>query len=306
MEIKDWTYEEYPEFGEVISGVEILKTSGDEIGVHGVHNVEYARINGSPLYLQLLLPFTRNEPKKIRPCVVFVQGSAWMDQESSIYGQLPMVSKLAARGYVTAIVQYRHSKIAPFPAQAKDARNAVRFMREHAVEYQIDPNKIMISGDSSGGHTAMFAGIIHDDDSTDNLYPGVSGEVKGIIDIYGSVSVMMEDGNPTTINHHLPDSPEGMVMGGVDLRERLDLREKLSVECNITAQTDIAPVLILHGTKDRTVNPRQSVNLYHYMKEVGKDVRFYLIQGGDHGGAEYWSDEVLDIEERFIQYCLNR
>lgn len=47
----------------------------------------------------------------------------------------------------------------------------------------------------------MFAGILHNDDSKDNMFPGVSGEVKGIVDYYGSVSVMLEDGNPSTINH---------------------------------------------------------------------------------------------------------
>ncbi len=108
----------------------------------------------------------------------------------------------------------------------------------------------------------MFAGILQDDDRESNLYPGISASVKGILNYYGSVSVMLEDSNPTTINHHMPDSPEGMEMGGVNLKERPDLCRKLSVECNITENTDLPPVLIFHGTKDRIVNTRQSVNLY--------------------------------------------
>ena len=128
--------------------------------------------------------------------------------------------------------------------------------------------------------------------------------MKGIIDYYGSVSVMPEDANPTTLNHHLPDSPEGMEMGGANLRERLDLREKLSLENHITKETEIAPVLIFHGTKDRTVNAKVSAILYRRMKEMGKDVRFYLIQGGDHGGPEFWSEEVLSIADGFIRECL--
>lgn len=134
----------------------------------------------------------------------------------------------------------------------------------------------------------------------------VSAEVKGIVDYYGSVSVMLEDGNPSTINHHLPDSPEGMEMGGVNLRERPDLCKKLSVECNIDETTEVAPALILHGTKDRTVNTRESVILYRRMKEVGKDVQLYLIKGADHGGPEFWMPEVIDIVDSFIQRCFEK
>ena len=91
-----------------------------------------------------------------------------------------------------------------------DARNAVRFLRVHAEEYRIAPEKIVIAGDSSGGHTAMFAGMIHDD-VENTLFPGISAEVKGIINLYGSCSVMKEDSNPTQLLHCQPDSPEGDV-----------------------------------------------------------------------------------------------
>ena len=137
-----------------------------------------------------------------------------------------------------------------------------------------------------------------------NLYPGISASVKGILDYYGSVSVMLEDSNPTTINHHMPDSPEGMEMGGVNLKKRPDLCRKLSVDCSITEETALPPVLIFHGTKDRTVNTRQSVNLYKRLRETGKDAYLYLIQGADHGGAEFWTEEVCGIADTFIKKCL--
>ena len=299
MEVKEWNYEEFPEFLEEVEGVSRLKTSGEEIGIHYEHDVEYANMEGVVLHLQILRPFSRNNKTPVLPCVVYVQGSAWMEQY--VYGNIPMISKLAEYGYVVAIVEYRHSGIAPFPAQAIDARNAIRFMRMNAEKYSIDPEKIIVAGDSSGGHTAMFAGIIHDDETEHNLFPGVSAEVSGIINLYGSVSVMMEDSNPTTLNHHLPDSPEGMEMGGVNLREHPDLCRKLSVECNIDKSTEIAPVLIFHGTKDRIVNTRQSVNLYRHLKELQKDVTLYLIEGADHGGAEFWTSQTISIMDEFIK-----
>lgn len=301
MEIKDWTYEEFPEFNEAVEGAEMLSTTGDEQGLSYFHDVEYANVDGIPLHLQIIKPFTRNEPEKIFPCIVFVQGSAWKKQD--VYAKIPMLALLAGKGYVIAVTEYRHSGQAAFPAQALDARNAVRFMRKNSGKYQIDPEKIVIAGDSSGGHTAMFAGIIQDDCQNTNLYPGISARVKGILDYYGSVSVMLEDSNPTTLNHHMPDSPEGMVMGGVNLKERPDLCRKLSVECNITRETELPPVLIFHGTKDRIVNIRQSVNLYKRLKETGKEAYLYLIRGADHGGAEFWTEEICEIADAFIKKC---
>ena len=322
MEVKEWTYEEFPEFTEKIDGVGIIETTGDELGVRYLHDIEYAHLNGVSLHIQLLTPYTRKQPRyplvpgmstapntqikseSLLPCIVFIQGSAWMKQ--NVYMQLPMMANLAKKGYIVACVEYRDSGIAQFPAQAIDAGNAIRFLKLHANEFFIDQERMIVAGDSSGGHTAMFVGIRKNDETDENLYPGISSSVKGIINYYGSVSVMMEDGNPSTINHHLPDSPEGMVMGGVNLRERPDLCKQLSVECNITQDTEIAPVLIFHGTKDRIVNTRQSITLYNKLKETGKQVELYLIRGGDHGGPEFWTDEVIHIIHKFIQNCFNK
>ena len=81
MEIKSWTYEEYPGYTEQVPGAVMQKTTGDEVGVRYLHDVEYARVSNVPLHLQILVPFTRNEPDKRYPCMVFVQGSAWMEQD---------------------------------------------------------------------------------------------------------------------------------------------------------------------------------------------------------------------------------
>lgn len=302
MEIKNWSYEEFPAFSESVEGAVSIETTGDEVGVHYIHDEEYAHIDGVALHLQILQPYSRNQPEKCCPCVVYVQGSAWKKQNP--YRVLPQLSKLAERGYVVAVVEYRHSGIAAFPAQAIDAGNAVRFLRKHACNYHINPEQFFLAGDSSGGHTALFAALRKDDETKENLYPGISSAVRGVISLYGSCSFMRQDCNPSTLNYKLPDSPEGKVMGGANLRDNLDLCKSLSVECHIQKETDMPPALLIHGTKDRTVNTRCSVDLYRKMKECQKEVSLYLIEGADHGGAEFWSPEVLSVMEQFIGKCL--
>lgn len=300
MKVKNWTYEDYPEYHTGLKDAAILQTSGDEIFVTYHPDVTYAVMGGHVLKLQIMVPETRNEPEKLYPIVLYVQGSHWDKQD--VYKSVPELSRLSYRGYVTAIVEYRGYDIAPFPAPLIDARNAVRFMKAHGQEYHGDPKKIILAGNSSGGHTAVYAPIYQGED--DSRYPGISPEVSGIIDFYGSVSVMKDDSNPTTLNHCLPDSPEGMEMGGINLNEHPELKRKLSVECHISADTDIPPVLILHGTKDRTVNPEGSEILYRQLRKCGKDAEIVFLRGADHGGGEFFSDQVLDLVERFIGKCL--
>ena len=309
MEVKEWSYEDLPEFTEEVEGARVIGTTGDELGVTYLHDIEYAKVNGVSLKLQIIIPVCRNDhynffgeqENMARPCYVFVQGSAWFQQY--IYGNVGNLARLAMRGYVCAIVEYRHSGIAYFPAQADDTRNAIRFLRVNAKRFGIDPARMIVAGDSSGGHTAVWAGLLHNDDTEQNLFPGVSAEVCGIVDYYGSTSVIAPDSNPTQLKHCLPDSPEGQVMGGKDLLENPELARQLSAECNIDENTKIAPVLIFHGTKDRVVNCTGSAALYRRLKETGHQAQLYLLKGADHGGSEFWTDTVLDIVDDFAKRC---
>ena len=221
--------------------------------------------------------------------------------QQDVYGNLPCIARLADLGYVVAVVQYRDSSVTSFPAPVQDARNAIRFMRTHAEEFAVDPSRMAVMGDSSGGHTAVYAGILHDDDNEANLFPGVSAEVSCIVNYYGSTDLTFDDSNPSTPNHNLPDSPEGMQMGGIDLNEDRAACERLTIRCNIDEDTQIAPVISFHGTKDRTVNTRCSVLLHERLRETGHESRLYLLRGADHGGPEFWTPEVLGIVDAFLR-----
>ena len=64
-------------------------------------------------------------------------------------------------------------------------------------------------------------------------------------------------------------------------------------------------ILMFHGTKDRTINPKVSVVVYEALKKYNKDVKLYLLEGADHGGSEFFSDNVLDIIEEFLQKIIS-
>jgi pimeloyl-ACP methyl ester carboxylesterase len=121
------------------------------------------------------------------------------------------------------------------------------------------------------------------------------------VNYYGSSDFTFEDSNPSTPSHNLPDSPEGQIMGGINLREDRQARERLTIKCNIHEDTQVAPVLSMHGTKDRTVNTRCSVYLHQRLVETGHESRLCLLRGADHGGPEFWEPQVLDIVDDFLR-----
>ena len=296
IEIKSYTYEEMPEFTPRAEGSFEIVMTGEEIQIEYLPNVIY----DGELRLQIIRPKQMNHPGKTYPCVVFVQGSAWMKQD--IYRNIPNLSKLAALGYVVALVEYRHSGIAHFPSCIVDAKNAIRFLKKNAETYHVDVNKVIIMGDSSGGQVACLTGMTCNTDLLDeNHYEGIDCTVKGIINLYGAIEVTLPYGFPTTPNHQLPDSPEGMYLG-FNIREN-EQKARVANALTYVDQT-YGPMLILHGTKDRLVYCEQSHRLYEAMKKADKDVALYYIKGADHGGAAFWTNEVVDLYHNFIQKCI--
>lgn len=305
MEIKDWTYDSYPEFNDKVPGALRIASSEDYLGVVGERDVIYATRDGRDLCLKICSPQSRasqlaserglQEPSY--PCVIFVQGSAWREQ--NLNQNIPGLSELAKRGYVVAVVEYRPAFVAGFPAQIEDAQAAVRFITEHAAEYCIDKEKLILAGNSSGGHTAVFGAFWQQETGK----PACELNLKGVIDLYGAISLEHKDGFPTTLDAGTETSPEGVLMDA-SLKEHPELAKLGTAIEHIDEATELPPMLIVHGTKDRTVNPTLSVELYEHLKATGHDAELVLIEGADHGGAEFFMPELLNIYDNFAKKCV--
>ena len=298
---EDYTYETMPEYTEPVEGAKEIIFHGDEIAVDYIPDVVYDTKDDTELHLQILVPRIFNRTDVRFPGIIYVQGSAWFKQ--NCYREIPNLSKLASRGYVIAIVEYRHSGIAHFPAPIIDAKNATRFMKAHADEYNLDKNTIFMMGNSSGGQVSTVSGMTAKTTLFDEPINDETLDYKGIIDLYGAIELTLPYGFPTTENHQLPDSPEGREMGW-NIREHM---EETKAANSITyVDYDYAPLLILHGTKDRLVYCEQSVRLYNACRQAGKDVQLYLVKGADHGGPAFAKEETFDIYEAFFRHCLTQ
>ncbi|MFA5972247.1 MAG: alpha/beta hydrolase [Lentimicrobiaceae bacterium] len=119
------------------------------------------------------------------PALILIHGGGWRSGNKSM--QVPLAQEIAAHGYVTASIEYRLSPEALYPAAVLDLKAAIRFLRANALKYNIDPNRIAISGSSAGGQLAALVGMTNgtekfDGNKSDN---SVSTKVQAIIDMDG-------------------------------------------------------------------------------------------------------------------------
>ncbi|MBN2028898.1 alpha/beta hydrolase [bacterium] len=297
------TFEQFPESTVFAEGIEVIPADYGEGSCRLHIGVEYAQKSDMTLHLHIIEPSQNNGENNLFPLIVYIQGSAWFQQNTTI--GLPQLLRFAQRGFVIASVEYRPSTVAPFPAQIKDTKTALRFMIKNAERYHVNPQQIVLWGDSSGGHTAVMAGVTLDNPDLDDESPTDDPiEVKAVVDYYGPTDISKMNEEPSTMDHIGPTSPEGMLIGGLNVLENPE-KVAPTVPMNyISEDRAIPPILIIHGNKDRLVPFGQSVMLFKTLKESNHVVECYQLKGADHGGSPFWAENVLNIVETFIRNYL--
>ena len=289
--------EQFPKSNVKSDGMITLNICCDNSSMEYIPDIEYINRDAISLYIQLILPYDRTENT---PLVIYVPGSAFRWQ--NVKRVIPAISLLANRGFAIAMVQYRGSEVSPFPAQMLDTKAAVRFMKINAHKYGLNPDNVYLMGDSSGGHTVLVAGLTAGIEKfEEEIYSEVSSSVKGIIDLYGPTDITKMNDELSSLSHIEPDSPEGCLLGRVNVLEHPELTGPTVVMNYIDSAREIPPILIFHGTNDELVPFGQSCMLYDKLVKCNKKATFYAIDNAHHGGREFWSNQVLDIIEEFIK-----
>jgi acetyl esterase/lipase len=217
------------------------------------------------------------------PLIVWIHGGAFLFGSKEGFPQEPVPLHLLLEGYAVASINYRLSPEAVFPAQLEDCKAAIRYLRAHADEFGLDPNRIGVWGASAGGHLAAFLGTtgeVRDFDAGENL--GHSSRVRAVCDFYGPTDFLQMDAHrlPDGQIHDAPDSPESKLVGG----PIQDNPDKVRRANPITYVTQGAPpFLIVHGRLDRLVPFHQGQLLAAALETVGAPVHFHAVEGGGHG-----------------------
>lgn len=291
----------YVAANETPAGTQILYGEFSEGGKYFsctyLHDVVYAKYGNLERKLQIIKPY---QQERRFPLVVYIQGSAWRKQD--IYSAIPNISQIAAKGYVIASVEIRDTDIERFPAALEDVKCAIRFLRKNADEYGIDPNRVAVWGDSSGGHLSLMTGLTMGE-YNNGLYGEQSDKVCAVIDYYGVTDLLTLGKYNDILDHDAADSPEGLLIGG-RVKDNIELGKKASPIYQDLGK-DLPPFLIAHGDSDNVVHINQSIEMYKALKEHGQRVLFYKVVGADHGTG-FWNPQVLNITEQFLSANLKR
>jgi acetyl esterase/lipase len=299
----------FPESTASAEGMRVIAGREDGRNVFVHLDVEYAIKDGRHLRLIILQPSLDSATATQEqldaeqfPLIVYVQGSGWGEQQ--LGACLDPLSAFAHRGYVIAIVQYRPSSVARFPAQVADAQTATRWLLHHASDYHVDPSRVAIWGDSSGGHTALMCALGAGDDTLTDEPGSDPLPFKACVDFYGPTALDLMDTQPTSINHNGPGSPETGLLGVETLDQAPELVRRADPRTYVRPGQELPGFFIAHGSKDQAVPFQQSVLIYEALRAAGHPAELVQVQAAGHGGPTFWTPELLDLVDEFLDQQL--
>lgn len=303
----------------------VLEVGTEKKTINLVDNVVYAHVTdleGRPLELKLSvmlqngnaemrLAVGEDDPKEDhtpKPALIFVPGGGWRGADKNLMlGEMPEFVKA---GYVVASIDYRNSGLGKWPAQIEDVKTAIRFLRSHAEQFEIDPERIGIFGRSAGGQLSAFAAMNTEGYDTDE-WQGFSSKVQCCIDMFGPTDIganmdmeTRKFSDPEFRWHTIEETHGGALIGGdpATIRERAELASPDNY-----VNDGMAPMMILHGDNDPIVPKEVSSDLlYQKIKEKGLEDRceYYVVKHAGHGTREFFQDKTKDLMIRFFDQHL--
>ena len=256
-------------------------------------DIVYGTGAGQSLHLDLARPEGDNEKL---PCMVVIHGGAWRGGNRQSHTDL--IFQFAQRGYVAVTLQYRLCPEHLFPAQVEDVKCAVRYLRTHAEQYQVDPERLGTVGFSAGAHLAMMLGVLGPEDGMegDGGWPDSPSRVNVVVSFVGPTDLAADD---------LPDVSIPLVrdfIGGT----AVDKAEAYLAASPITHVTsDDAPMLLFQGTRDPLIPTTQAFKMADKMTEAELPGRVELLIGAGHGWGNPEQDRTMRVMMEFFERHLS-
>jgi acetyl esterase/lipase len=210
-------------------------------GVERIRDIVYSRVAGLDLKLDI---YRGAEAPNNCPVVLQIHGGAWIVGTKNEQG-IPLIHKLARRGWVCVSADYRLSPGATFPDHLIDIKRAIAWIREHIAEYGGDPERLVVTGGSAGGHLSSLVALTANDSRYQPGFESVDTSVLACVPFYGVYDFTNRHG---TFQHGgLAEILEQQVMKASldEDREAYELASPLS-----RIHADAPPFMVLHGNRD--------------------------------------------------------
>jgi acetyl esterase/lipase len=263
-------------------------------------DIVYGRKFGTALTMDVFTPRERVNGLG----VILVVSGGWFSAHEAI--QPMFVERLIARGYTVFAVVHGSQPKFTIPEILQDMNRAVRFVRFHARDYKIDPERIGIYGASAGGHLSLMQGTAGDRGNSDSRDPveRTSSRVQAVACFFPPTD-FLNYGKPgenalgrgvlagfkAPFDFHERDPKTGTFERITDESKILEIGRQISPITHVSA--DDPPTLIIHGDADKLVPIQQAESFVAKLKEAGVTAKLVVKPGAGHG----WADLPKDLEQ---------
>ncbi len=247
-----------------------------QVPVQVATDVIYARTDGAALLADIAYP----TGARGLAAIMYVHGGRWVSGERVNPGGLD-VTEWAEMGFFAMTIDFRLGHSSPAPAAYQDVRAAIRWVHAHAEQYGVDPDRIYLIGNSSGGHLVALAAT---------LGVGPFERVGGWLDSSGDVRAVICVSGAYDLNA-LSWGDLWTPMDG----DPVEARRLASPIRHVTRRT--RPMLIIHSDDDPVVPVQQAIDMARVLESAGVHYRFAHLAGRGHMSL---TDEVKELATAFM------
>jgi alpha-L-fucosidase 2 len=263
-------------------------------------DIEFSRPGGIPQLMDAYVP----DGAGPYAAVIWVHGGGFVAGDKQPYPKT-LLDPLAEAGLAWFSVNYRLAPAHPFPAQTDDVESAVEYIKSHAREFKIDPDRIALIGASAGGHLVSFVGAKHRQKNRVRAVVSFFGE-HDLIDRTHPKGDCMIDGKVIPDPGPLCLSPGLSKFLGVTAASPNAGKVVREASPATYIRKDMPAYLLVHGTKDLNVPYEQSVVMCNAMKKAGARCELITVEGGGHGFGAWDKDPAMSSYREKLQTWLLR
>lgn len=212
---------------------------------------------------------------ELHPTLVYIHGGGWLGGSKEQI--VPFIIPYLERGWNVVTVEYRKGE-ASAPQAVDDVMQALLWVADHSAEYNIDNQRIVISGESAGGHLALISGMLNCIPGSSPFYSGNKLKIKAIVNWFGITDI-------AGVDTYYRDKGEAANYAAlwVGAPERMaTISDTYSPMKRITA--GIPPIITIHGTDDSVVPYTQAIEMHMTLNDFKIRNELVRIDGGKHLG----------------------
>jgi acetyl esterase/lipase len=254
---------------------------------------------GPRLKLDVYAPLHDPKPGEKRPAVLQIHGGAWVLGSKNEQG-IPLLNHLASCGWVGFNVDYRLSPRSRAPQHLIDCKQALAWVREHAEEYNVDPDFIVVTGGSAGGHLCALMALTQNDPAFQPGFEDADTSVQAAVPFYGVYDL-------TDRHKHYDETFVELltrVVMEVGLDEDPDHWASYSPLDRIT--DDAPPMFVIHGDRDVLVPVGGARRFVELLRERSNEPVVYAeLRGAQHAFEVFPSFrtvQTVEFVERFLHH----